>query len=104
MIFMWFGTAHGVTASNWNLLWAWPTHLVYAAVLARKGLSRDRVTYAVVTGVAMVLLAAIWEFVPQDLPGPALAVTIMLALRGTWTGVYARTKRASEIASAGPDA
>jgi hypothetical protein len=36
IVFLWFFTQHGVTQYNWNLLWAWPTHLI-AAFLLKKG-------------------------------------------------------------------
>ncbi|MDX1741593.1 MAG: DUF4105 domain-containing protein, partial [Rhodothermales bacterium] len=104
LVFMWSGTAHHVTADNWNLLWAWPTHLLFAGALARRGLSRWKIVYTATTGAAMIILAALWQLVPQDLPEPALAVTVMLALRGTWAAVYGRLKRADELQPAGPGA
>jgi len=99
LVFMWVGTAHRVTAVNWNLAWAWPTHIVYAALLARKGLSRLLHRYATLTGTAMVVLVVTWGLVPQDLPEPALAIAIMMAIRGTWTALYARTVSAGGIAT-----
>ena len=35
LVYMWFGTRHTVTAWNINLLWAAPTHLLYAIYRAR---------------------------------------------------------------------
>jgi hypothetical protein len=102
LLFMWFGTAHHVTADNWNLVWAWPTHLLFAAALARRGLSRWKIAYASATGIAMVVVAAAWQWLPQDLPEPTIAITVMLAVRGTWAAVYARTKRAAGLKTAGP--
>ena len=33
---MWFGTLHHVTTANWDLLWAWPTHLLAAIFLLKQ--------------------------------------------------------------------
>jgi hypothetical protein len=102
LLFMWFGTSHNVTAANWNLAWAWPTHLVYAGLLARRGLSPQMVRYSMVSAAAMAILVAMWELIPQDLPEPALAVALMVAMRGAWTALYARKKKAGETLLTGP--
>ncbi len=90
LLFMWFGTDHRVTATNWNLTWAWPIHLIYAGVLARTGLTRVTALYATFAAAAMVILVGTWSLLPQDLPEPALAVAVMIAMRGTWLTLYAR--------------
>ncbi len=94
LLFMWFGTAHHVTASNWNLAWAWPTHLVYAAVVARRGVVSATAAYAGLVAMANVLLIALWTFVPQDLNESFLAVCVMMAARSAWTAIDWRKQRA----------
>ncbi len=94
LLFMWFGTAHHVTAANWNLAWAWPTHLVYAAIVARREVTAATASYAGVVAMANVVLIAMWTFVPQDLNESFLAVCVMMAARGAWTAICWRKQRA----------
>lgn len=98
LLFMWFGTAHHVTASNWNLAWAWPTHLVYAAIIARREVGSGTAAYAGVVAMANALLIAMWAFVPQDLNESFLAVCVMMAARGAWTAISWRKQRAGRNA------
>ena len=85
---LWTATTHDVMGPNWNLIWAWPTHLALAVALGRSGGAplgpRWRlylVAAAVVTGAAVLL----WAVLPQRLPLPLLPVALLLAVRlGTW--------------------
>lgn len=81
MAFLWLGTEHVVTGPNWNLLWAWPTHVVAAGLLGWKrpptGLRYYWLATAIVTGIAGVGWAA-W---PQVLPTAALPLVLLLAVR-----------------------
>ena len=94
LLFMWFGTAHHVTAANWNLAWAWPTHLIYAAVVARHGITRYSATYAALTSASTILFIVLWPVIPQDLNESLLAVAVVLAVRSAWAAVLWRRKRA----------
>ncbi len=84
LLLLWTATAHAVTGPNWNLLWAWPTHLGAAWVLAvdRRG-SWGRVYF----GAAAAITAAtvlLWAVLPQTLPAAALPLAALLALRAGW--------------------
>src|SRR5690606_20229754 len=35
MLLMWTVSLHAVTHQNWNLIWAWPTHMIAAIPLGR---------------------------------------------------------------------
>ncbi len=94
MLVMWFGTEHHVTAVNWNLAWAWPTHLVYAAVRARRDVGKGSALYALVNAVAAVLLIAAWNMVPQQFNIATIAVPLMTGVRATWTYLYWRKEKA----------
>jgi len=39
IFFLWFATDHSATKWNWNILWAFPGHLVLAIALAKKNLT-----------------------------------------------------------------
>ena len=79
LLFLWFGTEHTTTRPNWNLLWAWPTHLVAAYALARPERPAWLATYLgfAAAGAAVTLLA--WPLLPQALP-PALVPILLLAV------------------------
>ena len=82
--FLWFISAHGVTEQNWNLAWAWPTHLIAAALLVRRpltvGLRRYLGVAALISGV-FVLGWALW---PQNLHAAVLPFSLAVAARCGW--------------------
>ncbi len=94
MLFMWLGTEHHVTAANWNLAWAWPTHLFYAGVRARRDVGNISAYYALLTAVAMVLLIAAWNANPQHLNVATIAVPLVTGVRASWTYLYWKKKKA----------
>ena len=97
LVFLWFGTDHGVTRHNWNLTWAWPLHLFVAFLLGKKNkpewLSVYFLVYAIVTGI--VLLG--WRMWPQELDAELVPLVLMLALRAVF--VYLRLKRPVPVIS-----
>ena len=83
LFLLWTATDHTVTRPNWNLAWAWPTHLAAAVALAR---AQERVgtgprVYLAATAVLTGALALGWTVVPQTLPPAALPLALALALR-----------------------
>jgi hypothetical protein len=97
LVFLWFGTDHGVTRNNWNLTWAWPLHLFVAFLLGRPHkptwLSVYFLVYAIVAG--LVLLG--WRMWPQELDSELVPLVLMLALRAVF--VYLRLKRPVPVVS-----
>jgi hypothetical protein len=81
ILWLWLGTEHAVTGPNANLLWAWPTHLAAAIVLARRNLRGAMWVYwALTSAVALVTLLA-WSALPQALPPAALPLVLLLGVR-----------------------
>jgi len=77
LLFMWFNTDHSMTKDNYNLLWAWPTHLVAAFIIkSRKKAVR---VYWLITALLMILVLAAWYFLPQSM-NPALIPVVLLLL------------------------
>lgn len=101
IVFLWFISLHKVTHGNYNLLWAWPTHVAAAVALVRRSqtpwLRRYLPAAALVT--AGVLLA--WLFLPQALPGAVLPFLLLLAVRSAALG-YVRTQKKGVNAAAHP--
>jgi len=89
MAFLWFISEHAVTNYNWNLLWAWPTHLVAAALVWRRADSpRLRAYFGGAAGLAL-LTALGWTLWPQDLHPAVLPLTLLLAVRFGWRAYMA---------------
>ncbi|MEM6646163.1 MAG: DUF4105 domain-containing protein [Bacteroidota bacterium] len=79
--FMWFGTLHGVTGQNWNLMWLLPLHVFTAWLVGRASPPAWTATYLRVLGAWHLLVVPLFFVVPQDLPWIALPITVLLALR-----------------------
>ena len=100
MLLMWTISLHAVTHQNWNLMWAWPTHLIAALPLlqGRRGVWLRSYLIAAALLATTALLG--WAFWPQELPAAAIPLVLLLALRSAWrvfgTGVLrVRTARAT---------
>lgn len=79
LLFMWFGTDHQLTANNYNLVWAPPTHLV-AAFFLRKEAGWVK-PYFRITFFVTVLLLLLWAFLPQQLNIALLPFILLIAFR-----------------------
>lgn len=79
-VFMWFGTDHKQTKDNFNLLWAWPTHVVAIFLLAG---NTNRKWYFIIYSVVAVVCLILWKSLPQDL-NPALIPIIAIAAVRSW--------------------
>ncbi|RMH81648.1 MAG: DUF4105 domain-containing protein, partial [Calditrichaeota bacterium] len=78
---LWFATEHKVTAPNYHLLWAWPTHLPAVVFLLRRGRPGWFRGYLMVyTAVAAVTLLG-WPFWPQEFHPATLPLVLCLFIR-----------------------
>ena len=82
--FMTFFSQHAVTAYNMNVLWAWPTHLIAAAVLLRGRRDRALGRYLMAAALAALALLVGWPVWPQALPSAVFPVLLLLMLRFGW--------------------
>lgn len=82
--FMWFISEHHVTDYNYNLLWAWPTHLVPAAALARRRSGPWVRRYLIATAAVALVALLGWSLWPQALHPATLPLVLLLALRSAW--------------------
>ena len=81
ILLLWTATEHRTTGPNLNLLWAWPTHVLLGAALARGGRARWTGPYCWTAGLFTALAVLTWPLGPQALPAPALPLALLLALR-----------------------
>lgn len=76
IVFLWFGANHSETKNNWNLLWAFPVHLIYPLLRGKL-----RFWYSwVILGLTILLLSA-WGIIPQKMEPAILAILLMQNIR-----------------------
>lgn len=78
---LWFATDHSATKTNLNILWAWPTHLLFFWRTRRKGITEH---YFTVAALMAALVLIFWKWMPQELPTPALPIVALIVVKGLW--------------------
>lgn len=79
LLFMWFGTDHAMCKNNYNLLWAWPTHAIAAFFIHSKKNWLKK--YLLLTVAGLLIVTAIWIFLPQQLNLSLLPVCLLIIYR-----------------------
>ncbi len=87
ILFMWLGTDHTVCRNNYNILWAWPTHVVAAFFIHTKKLWAKK--YFTITAIFNSLLLMVWIFLPQPLSISLIPIILILIFRSF---LYGRNK------------
>jgi hypothetical protein len=96
--FLWFISLHEVTASNLNLIWTFPTHLIAAALLFKYSVPGDRMTiYFLVTAVVSFMILAGWIFWPQYLHPAVFPLILLLLLRSGWITYYIAAEKSQGV-------
>jgi hypothetical protein len=91
LLFLWFFTDHKAAAKNFNLLWAFPVHLV--AGLAVFKVRRWLKPYFIFTAVLCILILVFWKILPQMLHYALIPIVITLGIRAS-VQYYVRNKTA----------
>ncbi len=76
---LWAITDHVTLQNNYNLLWAWPTHIVLAFCV--KSTSKRATTYRLLAAIFLILLLACWLFLAQQFNNALLPIIILLIWR-----------------------
>jgi len=76
---MWVATDHLMTKNNYNLLWAWPVHCIYAFFI-NKNTTRVK-TYSLLLSVFLFLLLCSWFFLAQKMNMAFLPLVVLLMWR-----------------------
>ena len=79
LIFMWTATDHSMCKNNFNLLWAWPTHLIGAFLI--NSTKRWAKFYFGITTVLYSLLLLVWFFLPQQLNIALIPIVLIILYR-----------------------
>ncbi len=91
LIFMWVGTDHSMTKDNYNLLWAWPTHLAVSFFIqSNKTWVRY---YFLVTAAGCTIVLGIWAFIPQQLNLALIPFVLLLLFRSVVRGLQRKSYR-----------
>jgi hypothetical protein len=78
ILFMGYFSQHTVTAPNLNIAWAWPTHVIAAAML-RRSITRS---YLLLAAAVTAVFCALWPFWPQMLPLTFFPLALLTSVRG----------------------
>ncbi|MFN8251990.1 MAG: DUF4105 domain-containing protein [Ferruginibacter sp.] len=79
LILMWTATDHSMTKQNFNLLWAWPTHIIAAFfVNSKKTWVKKYLTF---TAAGLILVLLSWFFLPQQLNPSLIPLVLLLVYR-----------------------
>ncbi|HRI60923.1 MAG TPA: DUF4105 domain-containing protein [Saprospiraceae bacterium] len=76
---LWFATDHSSTKTNFNLLWALPTHLLVFWRSHKEGWIRQ---YFIVAGTLALLTLIFWKIIPQEMPVAAMPLAFLAGVKG----------------------
>ena len=79
LIFMWVATDHSMTKNNYNLLWAWPTHIILPFFIRSNKNSVKR--YFLFSSLVLGILLLTWFFLPQQMNNALLPFVLLLLYR-----------------------
>ena len=79
LVLMWVATDHIMTKNNYNLLWAWPMHIVYAFFINKN--SKRVKTYSLIAAVFLILLLCSWFFLAQQMSNALIPLVLLLIWR-----------------------
>ena len=82
--FLWFIAIHSVTNYNWNLLWAWPTHLML--LFAFKQHPRWLQNYMRIYTIVVFITILGWYIWPQEMNSALIPVLLAFMVRSAWWG------------------
>lgn len=81
LVLMWIATDHSMTKNNFNLLWAWPTHLIASFFISsRKKISR---LYFCISAIILSLVLLSWFFLPQEMNNALIPFVLLLIYRSS---------------------
>lgn len=82
--FLWFFTDHSATKWNWNILWAFPGHLVLAVGLLKKSRKKWIQTYLLAVLILTVISLLIWVFGFQAFHPSLVPIFLVILLRANY--------------------
>ena len=71
-LYLWFGSDHTETRNNWNIIWAFPLHLIYPAL---KNTARQYYSWFILF--LTIAMLSTWSFIPQKLESAVIAILMI---------------------------
>lgn len=84
IVFLWFGTDHGVTTKNYNLIWANPLHLIFIPLLLMKKSLKKMSSYFLANFFVIFFLLIFWNFTAQELNLYTIPFLMAIGLRSMY--------------------
>ncbi len=81
LLVLWVATDHKAAANNFNLLWAFPLHLIAGLSLLRKNFAKWLNLYFTFTAVLTTLLIGFWAILPQQMNVYLLPLIFIILIR-----------------------
>ena len=83
LLFLWFGTVH-ISWLNYNLLWAIPTHLIFAFLIKKEKFKKYVKWHFGGVSILYILLIISWSFLPQTLHMSLIPLILTMLLRSLY--------------------
>ena len=83
-LFTWFGTDHQVLPMNFNMLWALPTHFIFAFYLWKGKLPNFVKIYFLISAFILIFTLVGWFFLPQRLHTAIIPIILVLLIRSIY--------------------
>lgn len=90
LLFLWSATDHKAAATNFNLLWAFPLHVVAAFSLLKRASGKLLTYYFTATGFLLAATLLFWMFLPQQLNIFLIPIVLTLMIRSFLIGKLLR--------------
>ncbi len=91
LLSVWLITDYPMLKNNYNLLWAWPTHIIYAFLMHRDS-KRVRV-FSLFLTVFLALLLISWAFLAQRMDSALIPIILLMIFRGIAKAFVSRSGR-----------
>ena len=91
LLSVWLITDYPMLKNNYNLLWAWPVHIIYAFLMHRNW--RWVRLYSLFLSVFLVLLLISWAFLAQRMDAALIPLVLLMIFRGIAKAFVSRSGR-----------
>jgi len=86
LMLLWFGTDHKAAANNFNLLWAFPIHLIAAFSVRKDRIGFGWRRYFKITAIILGAVLLGWNLLPQDLNFSLIPIVLIIVIRSAFIG------------------
>ena len=78
-VFMWAFSDHSMVKNNYNLIWAWPIHLIFSFFVSSK--KQWVKNYFICTAIGLMIVLLSWFFLPQQMNNALIPILLILIYR-----------------------